>query len=138
MVDGETFLYVCAEGHTWIAQTDGGVSPSYGYGGTSHTWPGYEPTTCPEPKHHASGHGYVCPSCGEHFYAGGCSKAHRPPEPACRKPPVATFVWRTGNSRKGISGGWIDVTTRQLTLEGGTEWEQPADAIREIRGGDSA
>lgn len=135
-------LHICAGGHSWTVQADGGVSPSWGYGGTSVTWPGYDPLTCPEPKRVAMGGltpAYVCPSCRAKIHAGSChgdrgiyGEECDPPPPVCLKPPAATFEWRDGNSRKKLPGGWFDITERQLTLEGAPIWEQPADAIREL------
>ena len=46
--DLPTLLRWCADGHTWIDQGDGTVSPSWGYGGTH--MPVDDPLRCPEPK----------------------------------------------------------------------------------------
>jgi hypothetical protein len=130
---GPTYCHVCPDGHTWTEQDDGGVSPSYGYGGTSHTWPRYDPRTCPEPERVETGHGYRC-VCGEVWFTGGCGcKRWKPPRPVCRKPPAATFLWVDKPRRRSEPSGWVDVTERQLTIDGSPIWRQPADAIRELR-----
>lgn len=127
MTESRLLLYVCADGHTWTDQGDGTVSPSYGYGGTRLTWPGYDPQTCPEPERHESGWGYVC-VCGERWYTGGCGcKRWRPPKPVCLKPPLYTFEWR--DHTRTTSGGWYDVTP-QRDLFHVEPFEQVGDAIR--------
>ena len=54
-------LMWCEDGHTWIAQGDGSVSPSWGYGGTH--MPVNDPTLCPEPRTNEHGQ-YWCDDCG--------------------------------------------------------------------------
>ncbi|MGO9899903.1 MAG: hypothetical protein ACLP0J_09465 [Solirubrobacteraceae bacterium] len=52
----------CEDGHTWIDQGDGTVSPSWGYGGTH--MPVENPRQCPEPRHSDDGL-YWCERCQE-------------------------------------------------------------------------
>lgn len=128
-------VYVCEDGHTWIDQRDGTVSPSYGAGGTHHHWKGYDPLTCPEPKRHESDHGYVCPSCKAHWFMGSCGCSRwRPPKPFCKKPPLFVFEWRDGTRK--TSGGWFEITVRQIDLlEPVERFEQVADALRFLKVG---
>jgi hypothetical protein len=58
----EAVLMWCEDGHTWIDQGDGTVSPSWGYGGTH--MPVDDATRCPEPRINAAGE-YWCADCGE-------------------------------------------------------------------------
>jgi hypothetical protein len=96
-------LHTCAAGHRWKEQPDGAVSPSWGYAGTHASFPGHDPTTCPEPERDGEGR-YECPGCGGRFFSGhgergvmcdpwnyqeGCT----PPPPVCRKPAVGTARW---------------------------------------------
>lgn len=124
--DGHGVRHFCEDGHSWVEQPDGGVSPSWGYGLSSIRYD--QPADhCPEPQRGFSryddggpDHGYQCPTCGEVHYCGGCgmgvrcglppegAPVCRPPDPACGKPAVRTLHWRTGNARHGISAGWFD------------------------------
>lgn len=96
-------FHSCAEGHGWIEQPDGTVSPSWGYAGTHTSFPGHDPATCPEPERDEEGC-YECPGCGGRFFSGhgergvmcdpwnykeGCTA----PPPACGKLPIATARW---------------------------------------------
>lgn len=96
-------LHHCEDGHAWIEQPDGTVSPSWGYGGTHHAFPGHDPKTCPEPERDADRR-YECPGCHGRFFTGhgtpgvmydpwnyedGCS----PPPPSCLKPAAKTARW---------------------------------------------
>lgn len=125
-------LHECADGHTWVEQPDGGVSPSWGYGLTSVQYD-QPPNRCPEPKRGWSiydkkfradqgdaHHGYRCPSCGAVHYVGGCGMGVRcdpwntadppcePPKPVCKKPAVRTLYW--------LDGDWTQVRQLELPL----------------------
>lgn len=96
-------MHRCAEGHTWIEQPDGTVSPSWGLAGTHASFPGHDPRSCPEPERDEQGR-YECPGCGGRFFAGhgergvmcdpwnhkeGCTA----PPPGCRKPAITSARW---------------------------------------------
>lgn len=131
-------MHECEDGHYWIVQPDGGVSPSWGFGLTSIRYE--QPTDrCPEPERGHSiyedggpDHGYRCPTCGTVHYVGGCGpgvacggpynddEPCAPPPPACGKPAVRTLRWlATVDPVTKVVHGWVDLEPQpgeQLTL----------------------
>ena len=53
MSESDVVLMWCEDGHTWINQGDGTVSPSWGLGGTH--MPVADPRVCPEPDRDEDG-----------------------------------------------------------------------------------
>lgn len=126
MADTMTLAHTCEDGHTWIEQDDGGVSPSWGYGLTSVR---YEqgPRACPEPARDGDGQ-YECAGCGGRFYCGhgtpgvmsdpwNYDPACQPPEPACGKSPARTERWieGTGRGETRVLARWEEISPDALT-----------------------
>lgn len=111
-------LHQCEGGHEWTAQSDGGVSPSYGLGLTSCKFAGWDPTRCPEPEYLPIAddcglvRGVRCPDCGAvrlprdmlpgisctpwEIYKREQATGHacQPPTPICGKPSVRAWAWK--------------------------------------------
>lgn len=122
-------IHRCEDGHTWVEQPDGTVSPSWGYGGTHASWEGYEdPKLCPEPERRFSRYedaegnptgpmrGYRCPTCSTVNYAGACSQQDGTfagqmagnvceyPHPVCLRPAIATSQWMRVKTMLPVEG----------------------------------
>ena len=97
MSDSGVVLMWCEDGHTWINQGDGTVSPSWGLGGAH--MPVADPRVCPEPDRDEDGQ-TTCPSCGGRRYIGVCDQCSGAddresayPPPACLKPALGGNAW---------------------------------------------
>lgn len=102
-IDDATLRW-CEDGHTWIDQGDGTVSPSWGYGGTH--MPVEDPLRCPEPQRTDDGR-YWCETCQEAKHSMGdcvqgcsCTPWVKPaeqwcamPKPHCLKPAIGGNRW---------------------------------------------
>jgi hypothetical protein len=94
-------LMWCEDGHTWINQGDGTVSPSWGLGGTH--MPVHDPLLCPEPERDDEGR-IAGASCAGTFFVGGSDEGAGGadaigghgvfPQPVCLKPAVGGNAWR--------------------------------------------
>jgi hypothetical protein len=87
----------CADGHTWIDQGDGTVSPAWGFGGTR--MPVDNPLLCPDPARDEYRR-VACPTCDRRYYRGscrdvwmgpGCDNAY--PPPVCLQPALGGNRW---------------------------------------------
>jgi hypothetical protein len=88
----------CADGHPWIDQLNGTVSPSWGFGGTM--MPVEDPLRCPEPDRDELGR-VTCAGCGRRHHIGSCRDFPAQgrlcttpyPAPACLKPALGGNRW---------------------------------------------
>lgn len=119
------YAHTCEDGHSWVEQEDGGVSPSWGMGLTSVRFE-QGPRACPEPARDDGR--YECGGCGGRFYMGhgtpgvmsdpwNYDPRCKPPEPACGKPPVRTERWveGAGRGKTRTFGGWEEILPEPLT-----------------------